>query len=259
MGLEQFSLEGRVAIVTGATGGLGEALSYALADAGARVAVAARKMDKLEPIAQGIRASGHQAIAIEADVSQSADVDRLVQRVLDEWGGIDILVNLATRITMRGLMECEEKEWDDIVDANLKGTWLCSKRVAREMMKTGKGRIINFSSVAGQMGISGMGAYSASKGGIVQVTRTLAVELAKHQITVNCIVPGFFVSPWNEKEWNSNKWLREATARRIPLGRGATMDELTAPAVFLASDASAHITGHILNVDGGWAMYGNVT
>ena len=259
MGLEQFSLEGRVAIVTGATGGLGEPLAYALAEAGAKVAVASRSLDKLEAIAGGIRSKGHETIAVRADVSQSADVESMVQRVLDEWGGIDILVNLATRIMMKGLMECAEKEWDDIVDSNLKGTWMCSKRVAREMMKKGKGRIINFSSVAGLLGISGMGAYSASKGGIVQITRTLAVELAKHQITVNCIVPGFFVSPWNEKEWNSNKWLREATARRIPLGRGATMDELTAPAIFLASDASAHITGHILSVDGGWSMYGNVT
>lgn len=258
MGLEQFSLAGKTAIITGASSGLGEAIARAFAEVGAKVVVASRQLEKLERIAADIRSCGQEAMAIKVDIATADEVQKMVERTISEFGAIDILVNNAAIGISKNLVDTTEEEWDTILNTNLKGTYLCCKIVGRQMIKKEKGKIINISSIYGIIGVSRQAAYSTSKGGIVQLTRSLALEMARYKINVNCIAPGLFFSPINVDFYTKNENLRQASLRRIPLRRAADMKELTAVAIFLASDASNYIIGETIKVDGGWSIFGNV-
>jgi len=257
LGLEQFRLAGKTAIITGASGGLGEAIARAFAEAGAKVVVASRQLEKLERIAADIRSCGQEAMAIKTDVAKADDVQRMTERAFGEFGAIDILVNNAALGMTKNLVDTEEEEWDAILDTNLKGTYLCCKIVGSYMTKQERGKIINISSIFGIIGVSKQAAYSASKGGIIQLTRSLALEMARYKVNVNCIAPGLFFSPINIDLYK-DETLYQASIRRIPLHRAAEMKELTAVAIFLASDASDYIIGETIKVDGGWSIFGNV-
>lgn len=258
MGLEQFSLAGKIAIITGASGGLGEAIARAFAEVGAKVVVASRQLEKLERIAADIRSCGQAAVATKVDVAKADDVQKMTERTISEFGAIDILVNNAALGASKNLVDTTEEEWDAILDTNLKGTYLCCKIVGSQMIKRERGKIINISSTFGVIGVSRQAAYSTSKGGIVQLTRSLALEMARYKINVNCIAPGLFFSPINIDLYTKDEKLHQASLRRIPLHRAADMKELTAVAVFLASDASDYIIGETIKVDGGWSIFGNV-
>lgn len=245
-------LKDRTAIVTGGSRGIGEAIANRLADEGARVAVcASRSLDRAEAVARGIEKRGGSALALQADVSNPAQVKALFKSVLDRWGALDILVNNAG-ITRDGLlMRLKPDDWDAVLDVNLKGAFLCMQAAVRPMMRARSGRIINISSVTGLMGNPGQAGYTAAKSGLIGLTKTAAKELAGRGITANVVAPGYIPTEMTEKLPDN---LKEKILEQVPLGTPGKPEDIAAAVAFLASGDAAYVTGQVLVVDGGMVM-----
>jgi len=240
----------KVAIVTGASRGIGKATALALASQGVKVVVNyARSQDTALAVVEEIKQTGGDAIAVEANVAQESQVDNLIKTTLDTWGRIDILVNNAgiTRDTL--LMRMKTEDWQAVIDLNLTGVFLCTRGVSKIMLKQRSGRIINITSVAGEMGNPGQANYSAAKAGVIGFTKTVAKELATRGITVNAVAPGFIATDMTKDIPG------EEIIKFIPLGRFGQPEEVGGMIRFLATDsAAAYITGQVFNVDGGMVM-----
>ncbi len=243
-------LKDKVAIVTGASRGIGKATALALASQGAKVVVNyARSSDAAEAVVKAIAEAGGEAIALQADVSQSDAVDNLIKQTQNKFGRIDILVNNAgiTKDTL--LLRMKPEQWQAVINLNLTGVFLCTKAVSKIMLKQRSGRIINIASVAGQMGNPGQANYSAAKAGVIGFTKTVAKELANRGVTVNAVAPGFIETDMTE-DLKSDEIIQY-----IPLGRYGKPEEVAGTIRFLAADpAAAYITGQVFNVDGGMVM-----
>ena len=244
----QVNLSEKTAIVTGASQGLGKAVALALAANGAKVACVARSVDNLNETVQQIQEAGGEAEAFACDVTDRESVDGLVDQVVEQWEKLDILVNNAgiTRDTL--LPRMSDDEWDAVINTNLRGCFLFARAASRYMMRARYGRIINMSSVSGIIGNPGQTNYSASKAGLIGMTRSLSRELAGRKVTVNAVAPGFIESDMTAAL--GDMVINEAK-KRIPAKRLGTAEDVAAAVLFLAGDAAAYVTGHVLTVDGG--------
>jgi gluconate 5-dehydrogenase len=249
---ELLNLQGRVSVVTGGATGIGFRMAMGLAEAGSTVVIASRKLDACEQAAREIEKTGAKALAVACDVTKPEQVEAMKDEVMTRFGRVDALVNNAGRAWVAPPEDMPLDRWRQVFDLNITGPFLCAQMLGREMIKAKRGKIINIASIAGLVGRSPRAynsiAYGASKGALVNFTRDLAVKWAHHNIQVNCICPGFFVTPLNEKLYEKNK---ESIDREIPLGRTGGPDDLKGIAVLLASDASNFMTGAIIPVDGG--------
>lgn len=247
--MELFDLTGRVALVTGAGRGLGRTSSLALAGAGATVATAARSHDQIEAVAEEVRAIGSDASAHVVDVRSVPDIARMVEDVVKRHGRIDILVNNAGAKEPQLVLDVTEDAWDEIIGTNLKGAFFCAQAVARIMVANGSGKIINMASTYAVIGAPGRATYAASKGGLLQLTRVMAIELAAKGVNVNAIGPTATKTPMNEPLFAQQEWRQEALAR-IPAGRYCEPEDIAGAVIYLASRASDMVHGHLLLVDG---------
>ena len=252
MGIPSFSVEGKVTIVTGASRGIGNALALGFAKAGAPVALVARTVSELEETAHMIRANGGKALVAPADVTKKGQVEQMVERVLKEFGRIDVLLNVAGGAGTRQLrppLEIAEEFWDELQDRNLKSVFLVNQAVAKVMVEQRSGSIINISSLSGTKPVAFEAAAGAAKAGVNQLTRALAIGWAPYNVRVNAIAPGLTLTARATKGLGAE--LVEKFSKDIPLGRAARPEDHLGPAIFLASDASAFITGVIIPSDGG--------
>ncbi len=250
-------IEGRVAIVTGGNSGIGRASALGLARAGARVVIGARREREGAAVVEEIEAEGGAAAFVPTDVTQEADVRRMVETALLTYGRLDIAVNNAGANTTDGtyppLVDLDEAGWDRIVDVNLKGVWLSMKHELRPMLEAGTGAIVNTSSIAGLVGIRNSAAYTASKHGVVGLTKAAALEVAARGVRVNAICPGTVDTPMLERLLAVQPERRGAYAAAEPLGRMAAPREVADVVLFLCSDAATYLTGAAIPVDGGWS------
>jgi len=245
-------LKGKTAIVTGASRGIGAEIAKYLAKEGARVAVNySGSQSKAEEVVKEIEASGGEAFAIQASVSDSDSVSTMVSATLERFGSIDILVNNAGITRDNLIMRMKENEWDDVIDTNLKGVFLCTKAVTRQMMKQRAGRIVNIASIVGVSGNAGQANYVAAKAGVIGLTKTTAKELASRNINVNAIAPGFITT---EMTAELPEEVTSQMMTQIPLAKLGNPEDVAKAVVFLASDDSNYITGQTLHVDGGMVM-----
>lgn len=248
----KIDLTDEVAIVTGGRTGIGQAIALAFAKAGANLVIPTHSdLDDCKRIVGQIEKMGKRALAVLMDVTNRKEIERMVRQVIDEFGKIDILVNNAGIAVLKPLIDFSEEEYDKILNINLKGYFLCSQAVAQIMMKGKKGKIINIASVAGHIGLREHGPYTASKGGVIQLTKTLALELAPYSINVNAISPGP-VETNMTKDLYSDPTVRRKILETIPLQRIGIPSDIANAAVFLASELADYITGTTLIVDGGW-------
>ncbi len=245
-------LDGKVALVTGASRGIGRAIALRLAGAGAKIAINyAGSTAKAEAVKAEIEQNGGEAILVQADVSDSASVDAMVAKVVENFGQIDILVNNAG-ITRDGLMmRMKDEDFDAVIDTNLKGVFYCTKAVSKLMMKKRSGRIVNMASVVGLMGNAGQTNYAAAKAGVVGFSKSAAKELASRGITVNMVAPGFIATDMTAAMTDKAK---EMTLQGIPLKRMGEAEDVANAVLFLVSDNASYITGQTINVDGGMVM-----
>jgi NAD(P)-dependent dehydrogenase (short-subunit alcohol dehydrogenase family) len=252
--LEMFRLDGRIALVTGGARGLGLTMAKALAEAGAEVALAGRSRETCQTAADDIgAATGRRVRAFGADVTKLDDVQRLAADVEAALGPVDILVNNAG-INIRGVVQdLTEADWDAVIDTNLKGPFLCSREFGPRMVGRGWGRVINLGSILSVVALPGRTPYAASKAGVLNLTRVLALEWAGTGVTANAICPGPFGTEMN-RSLLDDPVKYQAFVAQIPMGRWGEVEELTGAAVFLASDASSYVTGSALFVDGGWTV-----
>jgi 3-oxoacyl-[acyl-carrier protein] reductase len=243
-----FSLKDKVALVTGASQGIGRDTALALSEAGAKVVVAARNEEKLAALVRDIVAAGGEAFAVKMDVADAEQVKAGFRQVLEKFGRLDILVNNAA-ITRDGLaVRMKQDDWEAVIRTNLTGAHLCIQQALGAMMRARAGRIINIASIVAQMGNAGQANYVAAKAGLIGLTKAVAVEIASRNITVNAVAPGFIATPMTEVL--SDK-VKEELNTRIPLGRMGSPRDVAAAIVFLASDEAGYITGHVLDVNGG--------
>ena len=250
--LEKFSLKGKSGIVTGGGSGIGKGIAMGLVQAGAEIVIAGRRREKLEETAREIRQFGGPVIPVQVDVSKMRDIKGLVDRAVREFAKIDFLFNNAGTIRRNPSEDFLEEDWDEVINTNLKGPFFLAQAVARVMIsQKRKGKIINTSSLIAVQGGKRVPAYAASKGGISQLTKSMANDWAKYNILVNAIGPGWVNTELTEPLRQNKERFAEITGR-IPLGRWADPGELAGAAVFLASDASDYITGQTIYVDGGW-------
>lgn len=244
-------LSDKVAIVTGASRGIGRVIALALAGQGAKVVASARNAEALDNLTAEIKAQGGEAVAVVGDVALDADANNLISQAVATYGKVDILVNNAG-ITRDGLLlRMKSEDWDAVLNTNLKGAFLCTRAVAKVMSKQRSGRIINMSSVVGDMGNAGQANYCASKAGLLGLTKSVARELARRNVTVNAVTPGFIVTDMTEDMTDK---AREAMTAQIPLGRLGESEDVANAVLFLASDQSSYITGQVLGVNGGMYM-----
>ena len=249
--MKEFSLEGKVALVTGGGRGLGRGIALALAEAGADVAVASRTRAELEAVAEEIEAKGRRALVVVGDVSAPREAHRLVKEAADWQGRLDVLVNAAGVNKRIPSLEVTEEDWDWILGVNLKGTFFTSQAAGEVMVRQGKGSIINIASLLSAVGIPTLAPYAASKTGVVGLTRVLAAEWGPQGVRVNAIAPGYFRTKMTDRLFADPDWYARLK-RQVPLGREGFPEDLAGAAVFLASDASRYVTGQVIYVDGGY-------
>ena len=246
------SLSGKTAIVTGGSRGIGKAVALKLAEKGANIVVNyTSSPDKAMEVVEQIKEMGREALAIKADVSKEEDVSSLVKEVSKQFSSIDILINNAgiTRDTL--LIRMKDEDWDRVLDVNLKGTYLCTKLVAKKMMKQRSGKIVNITSVIGIIGNAGQANYAASKAGVIGLTKSAARELASRGVNVNAVAPGFIRSDMTDKLSDE---IVENYSKNIPLGKLGNPEDVANAVAFLCSEESNYLTGQVLNVDGGMVM-----
>ena len=245
------SLSGHIAFVTGASQGIGRACAIRLAKEGATVAVAARNQEKLNELVHQITAAGGQAAAFPLDVADEEQVKTSIKSAISQFGKIDILVNNAGITRDQLVMRMKRADWDAVLQTNLTSAYLCIQQVIASMLKQRWGRIINVTSVFGQMGQAGQANYAASKAGLIGLTMAIAREVGSRNITCNGVAPGFIETPMTEVLGDEFK---QNAAKQIPLGRVGTTDDIAGAVAFLASDDASYITGHVLSVNGGMLM-----
>lgn len=253
MCVELFSLRDKVALVTGAGKGLGKSMAMALSESGAHVAVVSRTQSDIAATAQEIQENGVKSMSIVADVTKQDDVARMAEKVLNEFKTIDILVNNVGTYVFGHCLESSLEDWHKMLEINLTSTYLCSQVVGKHMVERQRGKIINVSSALGVFGAGGSTAYCASKGGVIQLTRALAIEWAKHNIMVNSIAP-YSMETELTKTMLEDEKIKKAIISKIPLKRIGKPSDLSGVVVFLASKASDYITGQVIFVDGGFSV-----
>lgn len=252
---DMFSLKDKVAVVTGGSSGLGVTFAQALAEVGANIVLAARRLDKLSEVENDLSRLGVKVKSIQCDVSNQDQVQSLVDETLKTFGRLDIMVNNAGVAAMSPATEIAIEEWNRVVSVNLTGTFLCARTSARQMMKRGGGKIVNIASIYGAVGdVFPASPYYATKGAVINLTRDLAVEWAPFKINVNAIAPGFFPSEMTEGIFQDPHYL-EYINKQTPLGRTGNPDDLKGAIVFLTSQASDYVTGQTIFVDGGWTSW----
>ena len=245
------NLEGRVALVTGASQGIGHACALTLARHGASIAVAARNQQKLEELAAAITAAGGKAAAFPVDVSDEDQIKSAIKSAIAHFGKIDILVNNAGITRDQLVMRMKRTDWDAVLSTNLTSAYLCIQNVIPSMLKQRWGRIINITSIFGQMGQAGQANYAASKAGLIGLTMAIAREVASRNITSNAIAPGFIETSMTAA---LSEEFKQSAVKQVPLGRVGTPEDIASAVAFLASDEASYITGHVLNVNGGMLM-----
>lgn len=246
---EMFDLTGKVAIVTGASRGLGRGMAIGLAEAGANVVVT-DILDIKETVDE-VKKLGREALGIKVDVTKKSDVEAMVKQALEKFGRVDILVNNAGIFRMEPTEEVKEEDWDKVLAVNLKGQFLCAQEVGKHMIKQKSGKIINIASVAGKFAFAESAAYNVSKAGVILLTKTLATDWGKHNVKVNAICPGAFHTPMTEDLLKDENFIN-LIKMRVPLGRAGEPEDLVGTVIYLASKASDYMTGHALVIDGGW-------
>jgi 3-oxoacyl-[acyl-carrier protein] reductase len=244
-------LTGHVALVTGASQGIGRACAQALAEAGAAVALAARSEDKLATVVQEISSKGGQAAAFKMDVASEGEIKAGAKAAIEKFGKIDILVNNAGITRDMLMMRMKRADWDAVLATNLTGAFLCTQAVIGSMLKQRWGRIVNIASINGQMGAPGQANYAASKAGLIGMTMSVAREVASRSITCNAVAPGFVETAMTD---GLSAEMKDSMLKMIPLGRVGTDRDIAHAVVFLASEQASYITGHVLNVNGGLLM-----
>ncbi len=255
MTTQLLGLEGKIAVVTGGTSGIGRALSLGLADAGANVVATARRQQQVDDTATEIEARGRQTLRLASDVCERASLEALLAATLEKFGKVDILINCAGKIKRTPTLDLPEEEWTDILNTNLTGTLRACQIFGKSMLEKGYGRIVNITSLNSYVALSEVAAYAASKAGVASLTRSLAVEWSKKGVTVNAIAPGVFLTALNEKLLNSTPRGQELLMR-TPMGRFGKTEELVGAAIYLASDSASFVTGQTLIVDGGFLASG---
>jgi 3-oxoacyl-[acyl-carrier protein] reductase len=246
--------EGKVALVTGAGRegkGIGRFICLALAREGANIAIADYVEDAAASVAEEVRSLGVEAVSLKANVSDPADVEQMVQAVVDKFGKIDILVNNAGITRDNLILRMTESEWDSVLDTNLKGTFNCTKAVAKHMLRARSGKIVNVASVMGVVGNKGQANYSASKAGVIGLTKTTAKELGSRGINVNAVAPGFIQTVMTEE---LSEDVKKSISAQVPLERLGTPEDVAGAIMFLCSDSASYITGQVVNIDGGMVM-----
>lgn len=249
-----FTVIDKVAIVTGASTGIGYGSALALAHAGADVVVTSRCLERVEPVAAEIRQMGRRALPLTLEVTSLESIDAMVTRTVEHFGRIDILVNNAGINIPEPALDVTEEHWDRVLDTNLKGLFFCAQRVGRVMVAQGGGKIINIASQMGFVGGRLRAAYCSSKGGVVQLTKVLAIEWARYGVNVNGVAPTFIRTPFTARMFEDEAFSQEVL-RNIPLGRIGEVEDVLGAILFLASPAADLITGHTLLVDGGWTAW----
>lgn len=252
---ELFSLKNKVAIVTGGSQGLGFAMAEALALAGARIVIVNRREAEGKIAAEKIRENDVECIAIPTNVSKKNEVVRMVDKALEHFGRVDILVNCAGINIRKPSLQFEESEWNEIMDINLKGTFLCCQEVGRLMVEQRSGKVINVSSIASLTAMELRAPYCASKAGVSQLTKVLALEWGPYNVNVNAIAPGVMITPLTSEFLKKGSEQYEKHIRKIPLQKFGRIDDLSGIVVLLASSASDYITGQTIFVDGGWTIW----
>lgn len=249
-----FKLTGKVALVTGGGRGMGYEIALALAEYGADVAVCSRTPAEIEKVGEQIVRLGRRALAVRADITKVAEIQAMVDKVVEAFGRIDILVNNAGINITQFAVDVTEEAWDNVMDTNLKGLFFCAQAVGKVMIAQKCGKIINISSQTGTVAIPKRAAYCSSKGGVNQLTKLLALEWAQHNINVNAVAPTFIETPFTEPMFKDETF-RRFVDENIPLGRVGKPSDVTGAVIYLASRASDLVTGHVLLVDGGWTIH----
>jgi len=253
MASSMFDLSGKVSLVTGGTKGLGYGMVKALAEAGSDIVVVSRTAPDCERVAEEVRAMGRRALAAPTDISKLESIEGLVEKAVQEFGRIDVLVNNAGTAVTKSAIDITEEDWDWVQNLNLRGVFFLSQAVGKQMIKQNGGKIITVASIMGLVADVSIIPYVASKGGLIQMSKALALEWARYNINVNVVAPGYVITPMNEKEF-SNPKIYERMLKKIPMRRLGTVEDIAGAVVYFASDASNYCTGSVLVVDGGWIV-----